>query len=144
MFSRLLFLILFPLFCLSQTHETWKHVYDKERLHIIHDSVTITGKIMHISAEVDGDIHIQVKVDSQFTCLLNKFNFSKQKGCLVAEIVCVNPSPFKPCWNYTNTIQYPIIGDVIEMTGAYVFDNRHKWMEIHPIYEMKFISRIIW
>ena len=142
---RLFFLILLflPTFCVAQkTHQKWRHVYDANRLQLITDSISVVGVVHKLTDEIDGDIHIQLRLDSYYSKLLNKRNYLTQDSCLVIELICVNESVFKKCNNYNNDVWLPEIGDLIEVTGAYVFDKRHRWMEIHPVYNIKLLSHI--
>lgn len=123
----------------QKTHDKWNYVYDNNRLQLIRDSVTVVGLVKNITAEVDGDLHIQLRVDSVYLNLLNKRNFIKQDSCLVIELVCINESPFIRCNGYINDVIVPDTGDIIEVLGAYIFDKRHRWMEIHPVYSLKII-----
>jgi hypothetical protein len=122
----------------------WNHVYDKGRLHLIKDSFTVTGYVQKIIAEVDGDLHIQLKLDSQFSDILSKKNYITQNGNLVIEIICLNETVFRPCFNYENAVNVPDLGDYIQVLGPLVFDVRHKLTEIHPVYDIKIITRKFW
>jgi hypothetical protein len=78
----------------------WNHVYagdqrrfskPQDRLQIIQDCVTVTGTIITAKPEKDGDFHIRLQLDPQFTSMLNAKNRSGQRGTLVVEPVCMNP-----------------------------------------------------
>lgn len=127
------------IFLKSQNNE-WDFVYSKDRLQIIKDTTTVKGFIEYIHGEVDGDFHIHLRLDSNYNYMLNKTNMKKQNGCLVLEIICGKSSVFNICKGYTNKIQIPSIGDYVEIIGSYVFDKRHKHMEIHPVFDMKLIT----
>lgn len=140
-FAFILFLIAGCITCNAQS-PLWKHVYNPDRLHIIQPVMTITGTIYHIKKEKDGDLHINVKVDSKFESLLNARNKEAQSGCLVVEIICVGkitqPDAEGPCDNYSNAITVPKKGDHVKITGAYILDTEgnHGWTEIHPVTEL--------
>lgn len=132
----LLILLLSPTFLLSQKHEIWKHVYSSNRLQILQDSITVTGVIHKTIACVDGDIHYQLKVDNAYLPLLNKGNNTKQNSCLVVELICINESPINKCNGYINNVIVPKDGDIVEIYGTFVYDRRHGWNEIHPVYKI--------
>jgi hypothetical protein len=67
----------------------WNHVYNPSRLQIVDSCITITGTIDSISAEKDGDLHIRLSVDSQYSHLINQANKDNQFGDLVLEPICV-------------------------------------------------------
>lgn len=123
---------------------TLKQVFSKERLVVLDSNVTISGYVQKVDAELDGDYHIQLKLDSTFNYLLDKGNINKQDGCLVLEIVCGRKTiwPFNcPCKGFKNTILIPKQGDYIRVSGYFVYDKTHGWNEIHPIVKMEFISK---
>src|ERR1700730_1156903 len=75
----------------------WKHVYHPERLIIHQQCVTVTGTIVDATNgnrldgdrhERDGDTHGWLKLDPQFTNMLNAGNTSDEHGNLVFELVC--------------------------------------------------------
>lgn len=135
-FYLLSFFLFLPFRIFSQNPVNF--IYDKERLVILKDSMTVYGIIKHIKGEVDGDYHLRLKlVDSrQEDTLLVERNYTKQDGCLVLEIICAKNSVFSICSGYENQIPLPKVGDFVKVLGNYVFDKRHGWMEIHPIFNM--------
>ena len=91
--------------------------------------------------EADGDYHILIQLDSQYTNLTNQANIDYQHGWLVVEIICVLPvtqqDAIAACQNYTNTILVPDIGQHVNFAGPYVLDSEHNyWAEVHPVYSM--------
>jgi len=65
--------------------ELWDHVYHKSRLHIVAGCIAVTGTIRHIKREADGDDHIQLVVDPEFSKLLNQRNKTAQGDTLIVE-----------------------------------------------------------
>lgn len=63
-------------------------MYHPQRLKIIDSCKTVSGVIQSIKKEQDGDYHIQLKLDSQFSSLINSANVKYQHGYLVLEPVC--------------------------------------------------------
>jgi hypothetical protein len=96
------------------------------------------GKVDKIESDIDGDIHIRLKIGD--SSLLVKNNYKDENGCMVGEIVCAVPSVFLICWFYKNEITIPREGDSIEIEGPYVFDKGHNITEIHPIMNLKIIK----
>jgi hypothetical protein len=132
---RIFFLILFSLTSIKTfAQNLFDFVYDKERLEIIKDSMTVFGVISWIHGEVDGDYHLRLKMPRICDSLLSERNCSKQDSSLVLEIICGKGSVFTICNNYKNSIPLPKVGDFVRVVGAYVFDRRHRWHEIHPVY----------
>jgi hypothetical protein len=73
--------------------------------------------------EKDGDIHIQLKVDSgQGRGWMNQKNVTKQKGNLVIEPMCVRrviqDSAIEACRGFVQNIIIPRKGDHVEVTGC--------------------------
>ncbi len=118
----------------------WDHVYNPKRLHRIEDCKTVTGTITAIRKEKDGDYHILIALDSQFSGMLNQKNISDQKGDLVLEPVCQNKvtqqDAESACENFTYPVHIPVVGEKVSVTGDYVLDAEHGWNELHPVYSI--------
>lgn len=118
-----------------------KHVYDSERLQIIKDTEKVKGTVLAIYNEIDGDYHIRLRMNKNDIRLSHR-NYTKQDSCIVLEIVCGHKAIFPiscTCKDYTNKVLIPDVGDKIEVSGQLVsgqlvFDKRHRWIEIHPVY----------
>ena len=128
----------------------WAHVYNPSRLLVLNRCATVSGVIVDATAnqsthqpdgvrhEADGDTHGWLKVDPQFTNLLDAGNQSAEDGNLVFEIVChfpVTQADAKPaCSSFGDHTVIPPIGTHVVIRGSYVQDQNHaRWMEIHPV-----------
>jgi hypothetical protein len=114
----------------------WQHVYHPDRLEV-HDACrTVTGTVRHIRREPDGDLHVQVELDAGQENLLNDANVLQQHGFLVVEFICEAPvrqaDAMSACanWSYPERADH---GAHMALTGAYVLDREHGWMELHPV-----------
>ena len=124
----------------------WNNVHNPSRLTVIDDCITISGFIRNITAERDGDYHVLVQLDDEYRGFVNAANWEKASGYLVAEPICqIKTEPvMKECKGFDKKIKIPSIGTHVEMTGTYVFDKNHGWMEIHPVtrIEAPFLYRL--
>ena len=115
----------------------WNHVYHSYRLQVIKSCLTVTGTVDVVRNEKDGDEHILLHLDAGQENLLNNKNIEAQKGDLVLEPICAKAvtqeDAIGPCSGYLNNVQIPNAGDKVSVTGAYVLDKEHGWMEIHPV-----------
>lgn len=128
----------------------WAHVYHPVRLLVLQDCVTVTGVIVDATADLshhtadgvrhekDGDTHGWLKVDPEFTSLINAGNVSAEAGNLVFEIVChytVSQPDAKPsCAGFKDHTIIPPIGAHVAITGTLVRETNHQqWNEIHPV-----------
>ncbi|HEX9430538.1 MAG TPA: hypothetical protein VF944_09190 [Candidatus Bathyarchaeia archaeon] len=117
------------------------HVYNPARLQTVRDCITVSGIVNNVIAEDDGDYHIWFHVDSQYASLPNSANNDYRQGDLLAEIICATTitqqDAVLACENYTNQIlPIPNSNQNITVTGPYVLDNVHGWMEVHPVYSL--------
>jgi len=117
------------------------HVYHPYRLNTIKSCITASGVVDNVLQEADGDYHIRLALDSQYSNLTNSANDQYQYSDLVVEIICAVPitqsDAVSACQNYTNNITVPSINDHITVTGPYVLDTNHyNWAEIHPVYTL--------
>jgi hypothetical protein len=141
LFFLILFLVFVSLLSLYECtvfnkgrKDLWRYVYAPERLKIIKDSMDITGIVKSVHGELDGDYHIQIKVDSCYKYMLNDFNYKYQGGFLVIEIIRAKYSLMFPNSDYNNEIKIPKVGDYIKVNGSYVLDRIHGHMELHPVF----------
>ena len=129
----------------------WSRVYKPQRL-IVHDQcTTVTGIIMDASNgrfsdgtrhEADGDTHGWLKLDPQFSSMINPGNISNEQGNLVFEIVCHFPitqqDAIAPCGSFHDMQVVPPVGSHVSITGSFVLDTNHsRWNEIHPVSSVK-------
>jgi hypothetical protein len=133
--TLLVIVIIFLLTLISKEDCPCNRVHHPKRLVVLDSSKTLNGKIEKVESDIDGDIHIRLKI--QDTSLLVKNNYKNENGCMVGEIVCAVPSVFPICWFYKNKITIPKEGDSVEIEGPYVFDKTHDITEIHPIMNLK-------
>ncbi len=115
------------------------HVYNPARLQTVRDCITVSGIVNNVIAEDDGDYHVWFHVDPQYASLPNSANNDYRQGDLLAEIICTatitQQDAVLACENYTNQIlPIPNSNQNITVTGPYVLDNVHGWMEVHPVY----------
>ncbi|MBU6415123.1 hypothetical protein KGQ34_02690 [Patescibacteria group bacterium] len=116
--------------------ELWKYVYNPSRLEIKNPCIRVTGEIRSIRKEKDGDYHILIRLDPKFRHLLNKTN----GGLLVVEPVCQikvgreRQNAKDACRGFPKSkiTDIPEGGTRVVITGSYVLDLHHGWMEIHP------------
>jgi hypothetical protein len=116
----------------------WNHVYHPERLQIVDKCKTISGIIESKKPEADGDFHMRLKLDPQFSNLINVANVNGQLGDMVVEPVCqkviTQLDAIPACLNFHQNINIPMVGSHVNVTGSYVLDSEHgRWAEIHPV-----------
>ena len=121
--------------------ETLNHVYSADRLQVHNSCQTVTGTVVRIVQERDGDTHIRLQPDAQYSGMLNDYNMQDQKGTLILEIVCAysyipQQDAVSACQGYTNQVPIPNIGQHVSVVGQYVTDLDHGWREIHPVYSV--------
>jgi len=119
------------------------HVYHPGRLWLLHgcQTTTLQGLIEYKRAEPDGDYHVRLKLDVGQSCYgqacINAQNIKEQHGDLVLEPVCekdvTQADAVSACQGYHNGLVVPRVGDRIEATGYWVFDDQHGWNELHPL-----------
>lgn len=125
------------------------HVYNPGRLHVLASCVSVRGVIISARQEPDGDLHVLLKVDAdqrdprggRFT---NGVNDAKQGGDLVLEPVCVapviQPDAVSACASYRNPLVVPPRGAYVVVTGPWVLDAPHGWLEIHPLERVEVLA----
>ena len=131
------------------------NVYHEDRLEVRNRCLTVTGTVAYVAHEDDGDFHVDLSLPPGEAHLLNQGNRADQYGQLVTEIVpadepgCTPGKPPRPphgSYNYGictgADLTAPPVGARVTVTGPYVLDANHGWMEIHPVWAIKVISRL--
>lgn len=115
----------------------WQHIYKSARLRVLEECKAVTGIVIWVHPEPDGDYHIRLKLDTGQESLLNTRNIEKQYGCLVLEIICarkvIQKDAASSCAGFINNVQIPQKGEHIKVIGSYVLDIEHGWNELHPV-----------
>jgi hypothetical protein len=127
-----------PAYAESCDPTLWDHVYHQARLNTIKTCITVTGIIDHNKSEPDGDHHIRVHLDPQYSDLVNSANENLQAGDLVVEPICDHEpagstAAIDSCAGYQSQVVIPPEGTHVQITGRYVLDTKHGWTEIHPV-----------
>lgn len=112
----------------------WQHIYHPYRLVVRQACKTVTGTVDQVKREPDGDLHINVRVAAS---LVNQHNVTGEHGDLVVEAICTGtvtqPDAEGACAGFSHPVTVPAPGDRVRITGSYVLDKDHGWMEIHPV-----------
>jgi hypothetical protein len=101
-------------------------VYHPDRLRVIDPCRHITGTVVSVSGEEDGDLHFDIRLDPAYQGMLMANNYSEQHGALVAELMPRDHGH----------LPAPSVGDRVSVTGAYVDDTEHEWAELHPVWAL--------
>ncbi len=128
------------------------NVYHSHRLKVENPCLTVTGTVAYVRGENDGDVHFDLSLPASETSLLDQANYAHEDGQLVAEIVPADqpgctpgqPPPLPPTAYRSSSYNYgictgagiatPPLGAQVQITGPYVLDSDHGWMEIHPVW----------
>lgn len=130
------------------------NVYHPYRLKVRVRCLTVVGTVAYIRREDDGDVHVALRLPAGEDHLLNRYNDSEQYHQLVTEIVpadqphCILGRPPRPAHGTYDygvctgaDIHTPPMGALVKVTGPYVLDADHGWMEIHPVWRIVILRR---
>ena len=113
------------------------HVYDPSRLRIVDACRTVTGVITDQHTNEDGDIDVRLALDPPYAALVNAGNDTNLNGHLQTEAICQadiqTADAQRACAGFSGSLRIPANGTHVQITGTYVLDLLHGWMEIHPI-----------
>ncbi len=115
----------------------WRAIYHPSRLMVVAACKTVTGTVASVRSEPDGDVHLLLHLPSSRSNLLNSGNIADTHGDLVVEIICVGTvsqaDAKRACAGHVNQVQVPLVRERVRISGTYVLDADHGWMEIHPV-----------
>jgi hypothetical protein len=122
----------------------WRAIYHPSRLMVVAACKTVTGTVASVRSEPDGDVHLLLHLPSSRSNLLNSGNIADTHGDLVVEIICVGAvsqtDARRACAGHINQVQVPSVGERVRISGTYVLDADHGWMEIHPVSRLSVLS----
>jgi hypothetical protein len=101
-------------------------VYHPSRLRVLDPCRRVVGTVALVRHEPDGDLHIDVALDSRYRGLLNATNISRQHGDLVVEFMARDGGH----------LPEPRVRDRVALVGAWVDDAQHGWNELHPVWSV--------
>ena len=111
---------------------------------VVECCIRVTGTVINIKYEDDGDAHLLLQPDKGQGHLINKANRIEKGSYLVVEIICAGKITqgiaSGACIGYTNNITVPEKGQHISVTGSYVKDKHNGWMEIHPVSKIEVLN----
>src|SRR5215831_3535141 len=112
----------------------WRHIYHPDRLHLVRRCMTVRGQVTELRWEPDGDLHILLATRPG---LVNAANDEYEHGDLVLEEICqgnvTQADAVAACHGVPHDLTVPSVGDRVTVSGSYVLDADHGWMEIHPV-----------
>lgn len=121
------------------------------RFNILNQCVTVTGTVLSVQYEPDGDIDFPLALDAPYKNMVTNANFNPlMQGGIWSEMICQHPEQssateaFKrgECNGYNGTIfTVPQTGQHLQVTGTYLLDVREGGhAEIHPVSSIKVIK----
>ncbi len=112
----------------------WRHVYHPDRLRLVRRCMTVRGRVTELRWEPDGDLHILLATRPG---LVNADNDRYEHGDLVLEEICqgsvTQADAVAACRGVPHDLTVPSVGERVSVSGPYVLDADHGWMEIHPV-----------
>ena len=116
------------------------------RFKIINQCAAVTGIVLSINPEPDGDTDFPLALDTPYKNMVTKANFNPlMRGGLWCEMICQHPEvsseiePFKrgECTGFNARLIFnslPQVGQHLVVTGTYLLDLREGGhAEIHPV-----------
>lgn len=121
------------------------------RFKILNQCVTVTGTVLSVQRELDGDTDFPLLLDPLYKNMVNQANFNPlMRGGIWSEMICQHPEEtsavesFKrgECNGYNGPIfSVPQPGQHLMVTGTYLLDIREGGhSEIHPVSSTKEIK----
>jgi hypothetical protein len=112
----------------------WRHVFHADRLRLVRRCMTVRGRVTELRWEPDGDLHILLATRPG---LVNADNDKYEHGDLVLEEICqgsvTQADAVAACRGVPHDLTVPSVGERVRVSGSYVLDADHGWMEIHPV-----------
>ena len=118
------------------------NVRDPSRLRVVSSCATASGVVRGGDQQHDDDLDLFLAPDRGSAKLLNDGNRRNTRNALLLEIVPADqpgcrpghPVRFGTCTGAN--LRPPKAGSHVTVTGPYVLDRAHGWMEIHPVWRI--------
>ena len=116
------------------------NVRDPSRLRVVSRCATVSGVVRGGARQHDDDMDVFLAPDRGSARMLNDRNRRFTRNALLLEIVPADQpgcQPGRPVRFGTCTganLRAPRPGSHVTVTGPYVLDRDHGWMEIHPVW----------
>jgi hypothetical protein len=130
----------------------WKFIPNPPgRFKVLNQCVSVTGIVLSIQYEPDGDTDFPLLLDAPYKNMVTKANFNPlMQGGIWSEMICQHQEqsfavePFKrgECNGFNGPIfNVPHVGQHLQVTGTYLLDVREEGhAEIHPVSSIKLIK----
>jgi hypothetical protein len=129
----------------------WKFIANPPgRFKILNQCVTVTGVVLTVQYEPDGDTDFSLALDPPYKNMVTQANFNPlMRGGIWSEMICQHPESssveaFKKgeCIGYNGPIfRVPQTGEHLLVTGTYLLDIREGGhAEIHPVSSLQLIK----
>jgi hypothetical protein len=118
------------------------NVHEPGRLRVVSRCMTASGVVTIGTRQKDGDLDLFLKPDRGSARLLNDRNRRYTRGSLLLEVVpadqpgCRKGQPVTGGTCTGANVRSPRSGTHVTVTGPYVLDRDHGWMEIHPVWRI--------
>jgi hypothetical protein len=114
-------------------------VYAPERLKLLAPDKVVTGTVIHIKREGDGDDHINIipDPDSRWALAAHTSRFLLFKGPPQTELVTEETRTTR----HLGKLPQVKVGDHVKIEGPWVDDLVHHWNEIHPVKQIEVLDR---
>jgi len=124
------------------------NVYHEDRLSVLKTCLTVSGTVTEVRAEDDGDSHVYLALDPpgatslKLSSLLLEIVPADKPGCTPGQ----PPRPASGRYDYGHCTgadeNDPAVGSHVTVTGPYVYDQDHRWNEIHPVWAISASSGV--
>ncbi|MBC7462572.1 MAG: hypothetical protein H7287_14550 [Thermoleophilia bacterium] len=113
-------------------------VYAPQRLKMLNPDVTVTGTVVHVKREGDGDDHINIipDPDSRWTLAQHPTKFLIFHGAPQTELVTEETRNTR----HSGELPQAKVGDHVRIRGPWVDDLVHNWNEIHPVQDIQVLK----
>lgn len=114
------------------------------RTKMIRECMAVTGETESVNPIPNGSYQIRVRLDQEFSYLVNQVNADLHGGDLVAEVICSFEPPQKEaadkCRGYENKIIIPPAGKRVKIVGRYGLDLQQGWAVLSPVSEIEILN----
>lgn len=118
--------------------------YTSSQTKMVKECLDIVGVVDSVIPLPNGSYQVRLRLDPEYSYLINQINVDFHGGDLVAEVICAfAPQEIEAankCQGYESKIVIPPAGQKVKITGRYGLDLLRGWAVVSPVSAIEILN----